>query len=409
MREPAGGRGRNPPRGAARIAVRLVPAERERRRPLERDRRPVVRLAAWRRGRSWVASRRLAAAELSPGPGPEPPRLPGPPRARSGVLAWHPPPVWRYRPSPWARRRPLPWMRLRAPPWVRDPALPWRLPAWWRPGRPVGRGVVGRWDRDRWTWRQPGRPPPRGAWSTLGRPTGAGAHPSGGRRTGGWRPGRALAASPGLQRAGPGARPGPPGCRPPTRQGRRGGRGHRAVVRAWRHRPRGRRFPARRRAGRAGSRSPGRSGGLAISRSMHRPRKGEPGRAPPRAARPDVGWRPASRARPSGRHPAPEGWQRRGGRTGASPRWPGSRTRPRAWTRQRRLNLVGRPLPFRSAPRRPGGPPRRPAAPPPPARPVALPPARPVAPPSPMWWVAPPPAMRQDPPPTTPHPPPRQR
>jgi hypothetical protein len=316
MREPPGGLERNPPRGVARIGVRVVPAERERRRPLKWDPRPVVGLAACWRGRWWVSPRGLAAAELSPGAFP---RLPGTLRATSGVMAWHPP-VRRYRPPPWGRHRALAWVRLRAPPWVRGPALPrrlpwrrsvgwwpegsWRLPAWWRPGRPAG-PAVGRWRRDHPIWRGPGRPPRRGASSTLGRPTCAGAHPSGGPRTGGWHPDRAVAAPPGRQRADPGARPGLLGCRRPTRQGRRGGPGHRAVVLAWRRRSRGRRVPARRRAGRAGWRSPGRSGGLAISRSRHRPEKDWPGRAPPRAARP-VGWRAASRAGPPGRHPAPE-------------------------------------------------------------------------------------------------------
>jgi hypothetical protein len=278
----------------------MVPVERERRRPLNWDPRPVVGLATCWGGR-WQVSLRMAAAEL--GPGPALPRLPGSQRRTSGVLAWHPP-VWRYRPSPWARRRALPWVRFRAPPWVRGPALPrpppWRLSVGWWPG---GRAVA-RWGRDHWTWRRPGRPPRRGALSTLGRLTGAGAHPSGS-RTGEWRPGRAVAVSPGRLRAGPGAWPGPLGCRRPTRQGRRGGSGHRAVVRARRHRSRGRRVPARRRAGRAGSRSPGRSGGPAISRSRHRPWKDWPGRAP-RAARPVVGRRPASRAGPPGRHPVPE-------------------------------------------------------------------------------------------------------
>ena len=302
------------------------------------------------------------------------PRLPGTVRAMSGVLAWHRP-VWRYRPSPWARHHPLPSVRLRVPPWMRDPAPPrrppWRLPAWWRPGRPAGRGVD-RWDRAHWTWRRPGRPPRRRALSTLGRPTGAGANPSGGPRTGGWRPDRAVAACPG-RRAGPGDRPGPLGRRRPTRQGRRGGRGNQAVVRAWRHRSRGRRFPARRRAGRAGSRSPGRSGALATSRSRHRPRKGWPGRAPRWAARPVVGWWPGSRAGPSGQPPDPEGWRRRGGRTRASPR-PGV-VDPASDLDLRRSGRVARPLPFRSAPRRP------------------------AAPPPPMWRA---------PPPTTPHPTPGQ-
>jgi hypothetical protein len=305
MREPSGGLGWNSLRGAARIEVRLVPAQRERRCPPEQDPRPVVRLAAWRRGRRWVSPRKVAAAEL--GLGPVLPRVPGMLRART--VAWHPP-VWRHRQSPWVRHR--------VPLWVRDPALPrrppcrlsvgwpagsWRPLAWWRPGRPAERGVH-RWVRDHWIWLRPGRPLRQVASSTLGRPTGAGAHPSGGPRTGGWRPGRAVGVSPGRQWAGPGARPAPPGCRRPTRRGRWGGLGHRAVVRAWRHRSRGR-LPARRRAGRVGSRSLDRSGGPATSRSRHRP---------------------GSRAGPSGWHPAPEGWRRSGGRTRASPRQPGSRT-----------------------------------------------------------------------------------
>ena len=293
MPEPSAVLGRNRPRRAAPIEVRSVPTGRGRRRLLERDLSPV--------GRSVV---RLAARRLG-------------------------------------RRHRAPW-------WVRDPALPrrlpvrwslavgwwprWsrRLPAWRRPGRPFRRRA-GRWDRERRAWLRPGvQPPRRGALPTLGRPTGAGAHPSGGPRTGRWLPGRAVVAAPRRRWAGPAARPGPRGCRRATRRGRRGGPGRGSGVRAWRHRSRGCRFPARRRPGRLGSRSLDRSGGPAISRSRHRPRRGCPGRAPPRTATPDVGRRPGTRWAPSGRHPAPGRWRRRDGWIRGAPRW-----RRRALPRER--------------------------------------------------------------------------
>ena len=295
MPEPAAVLGRNRPRTAAPIEVRSVPTGRGRRRLLERDLSPVgrsvVRLAAWRLGQ---------------------------------------------------RHRALSWVRHRAPWWVRDPALPRRQPvrwslavgwwprwsrrlmAWRRPGRPFRRRA-GRWDRERRALLRRGvQPPRRGALPALGRPTGAGAHPSGGPRTGRWLPGRAVVAAPRRRWAGPAARPGPRGCRRATRRGRRGGPGRGSGVRAWRHRSRGCRFPARRRPGRVGPRSLDRSGGPAISRSRHRPRRGCPGRAPPLTPTPDVGRRPGTRWAPSGRHPAPGRWRRRDGWIRSSLRRPGA-------------------------------------------------------------------------------------